>query len=56
MISFDLKKTSEDSIKDGLMITAMTVGIFFPECRTCKATKIFSRCHRYYIKSFRMNI
>ena len=29
MTSFDWKKNIEDSIKDGLIITATTTGIFF---------------------------
>ena len=29
MTSFDQKKNIEDSIRDGLIITAMTTGIFF---------------------------
>ena len=29
MSSFDWKKSNEDSIKDGLIITATTTGIFF---------------------------
>ena len=29
MISFDWKKNIEDSIKDGLIITATTTGIFY---------------------------
>ena len=30
MNSFDWKKNIEDSIKDGLIITATNTGIFFP--------------------------
>ena len=36
MSSFDWKKNIEDSIKDGLIITAITTGIFF----TLKAANI----------------
>ena len=36
MSSFDWKKSIEDSIKDGLIITATTIGIFF----ALKATNV----------------
>ena len=46
MSSFDWKKNIEDSIKNGLIVTATTTGIFF----VLKAVKIKlpKGCHGYH--------
>ena len=49
MTSFDWKKNIEDSIKDGLIITATTTGIFYvPKGGRHKATKSVFRCYGYH--------
>ena len=49
MSSFDWKKNVEDSIKDGLIITATTTGIFYvlPAAKR-KTTKSIPGCHGYH--------
>ena len=49
MSSFDWKKNVEDSIKDGLIITATTTGICFCiKSGKCKTAKGIPRCHGYH--------
>ena len=44
MSSFDLKKSIEDPIKDGLIITATITGIFF----ALKAVNDIPGCYEYH--------
>ena len=49
MSSFDWKKVIEDSIKDEIIITATTTGIFFAlKAANVKPTKGISGCHGYH--------
>ena len=49
MGSFDWKKNVEDSIKDGLIITATTTGMFYVlKAAKRKTTKVVLGCHGYH--------
>ena len=49
MSTFDWKRNIEDSIKDGIIITATTTGIFFGlKGGKRKTTKGISGCHGYH--------
>ena len=49
MASFDWKKNIEDCIKDGLVITATTTGIFYAlKAASVKPPKASCGCHGYY--------
>ena len=50
MSSFDWKENIEDSIKDGLIITITTTGIFYAlnVRRLMKSTKGVHICHGYH--------
>ena len=46
MSSFDWRENIEDSIRNGLIITARTIGVLFCAADSKrKATKNISRCH-----------